>query len=109
MGASGAAYSLSKRAVIALAERRAVAWGAQGARIVSISPGLIATPMGRQEMAATDAAARLADVTPAGRPGTAAEIAQAARFLTSDEASFITGCDLRVDGGAVALAKAAAD
>ncbi|MFC4595683.1 SDR family oxidoreductase [Sphingobium tyrosinilyticum] len=107
-GAPGPAYSYAKQGLIALAERRAVAWGARGARLVSISPGVIATPMGHQEMEAHPDALRLATAVPAGRTGTAAEIAQAARFLASDEASFITGCDLKVDGGAVAFVRHAA-
>jgi NAD(P)-dependent dehydrogenase (short-subunit alcohol dehydrogenase family) len=102
---SGPAYSFAKQAVIALAERRAAAWGARGARIVSISPGVIATPMGHQEMAAHPVAAQMANGVPAGRAGTAAEIAEAVRFLASDAAGFVTGCDLRVDGGAVAMVR----
>lgn len=98
-GAPGVSYSLSKQAVIALVERRATAWGRHGARIVSISPGMILTPMGRKELAETPGAAQLAEITPAGRVGIAMDIALAARFLASDDASFITGCDLKVDGG----------
>ncbi|WP_298690582.1 SDR family oxidoreductase [uncultured Sphingomonas sp.] len=101
-GASGLAYLLSKRAVLRLVERKAVAWGAKGARIVSISPGLILTPMGRQEVEQTPGAAETRDAAPAGRPGTAMDIALAARFLASDSATFITGTDLRVDGGTTA-------
>jgi NAD(P)-dependent dehydrogenase (short-subunit alcohol dehydrogenase family) len=98
----GISYSLSKQAVIGLIERRARAWGQRGARIVSISPGLILTPMGRKELAETQGAAEMQNAAPLGRPGIAADIGMAARFLASDEASFITGCDLRVDGGSVA-------
>lgn len=101
-GASGLAYLLSKRAVLRLVERKAVAWGAKGARIVSISPGLILTPMGRQEVEKTPGAAETRDAAPAGRPGTAMDIALAAQFLASDAASFVTGTDLRVDGGTTA-------
>ena len=104
-GAEGNSYSLSKRAVLSLCERRAGAWGQLGARIVTISPGLILTPMGQQEMEKTPGAAQMAGMTPAGRTGVANDIAAAARFLASDEASFITGCDLRVDGGVIALIK----
>jgi len=81
-------------------------WGKHGARIVTISPGLIQTPMGRKEVAETPGAAETRDAAPAGRAGTAMDIALAARFLASDEASFITGSDLKVDGGAVAAMKA---
>src|SRR5262249_36287504 len=103
--APGLSYSLSKQAVIRLVERRAAAWGRMGARIVSISPGVILTPMGRKELAETPGTRVLADAVPAGRVGHAMDIAQAARFLASDDASFITGCDLRVDGGSTALVR----
>lgn len=101
MGLGGVSYTFSKQAVLDMVKRRAVAWGAR-ARITSISPGMIATPMGNKELAETAGARELADQTPAGRSGTALDIAQAAYFLTSERASFITGCDLQVDGGGVA-------
>jgi NAD(P)-dependent dehydrogenase (short-subunit alcohol dehydrogenase family) len=101
-GARGVSYSLSKQAVIRLCEQRARAWGRHGSRIISISPGLILTPMGRKELAETPGAAEMRDAAPAGRAGTAMDIALAAQFLASEGASFITGCDLRVDGGAIA-------
>jgi NAD(P)-dependent dehydrogenase (short-subunit alcohol dehydrogenase family) len=104
-GAPGFSYALSKQAVIALVEKRAAAWGQHGARIVSISPGLILTPMGRKELAETQGAAQTADAAPVGRSGIAMDIALAARFLASDEASFVSGCDLRVDGGSTAVLK----
>lgn len=95
------AYILSKLGVLVAGELRAHAWGARGARIVSISPGMILTPMGRAELEATPGSRELGEAAPAGRLGNALDIAKAARFLISDEASFITGCDLRVDGGSV--------
>lgn len=100
--ASGMSYVLSKQAVVTLCERKSVRWGGMGARILSISPGLTLTPMGRQELEKTPAAVETRDSAPAGRPGTAMDIALAARFLASDEAAFITGTDLRVDGGTIA-------
>lgn len=101
MGLGGVSYTFSKQAVLDIVRRRAVAWGTR-ARITSISPGMIATPMGKQEMEKTAGAVEVAQATPAGRTGTAFDIALAARFLASEEASFISGCDLQVDGGAVA-------
>ena len=103
---SGTAYGLAKRGVIRLAERTATAWGAKGARTVSISPGLIDTGMGRLEFAQQPVMATMAEVTPIKRPGQdlpgrAEDIAAAIAFLTSDEAAFVSGCDLRVDGGLV--------
>ena len=103
--ASGLAYLLSKQAVLATVERRAPVWGAKGARIVSISPGMILTPMGRRELAETPGAKELDQAAPLGRSGSAMDIAMAARFLVSDEASFITGSDLKVDGGSIAVTR----
>lgn len=76
--------------------------GPVGARICSISPGMIDTPMGRQEFEQQPMMKMLEDITPLRRQGRADELAAAAAFLVSDDASFITGVDLLVDGGAVA-------
>lgn len=105
--AEGHAYSLTKRAIIRLCEERAVAWGQRGARIVSLSPGMIWTPMGRREAESGRRAQALVDATPAGRWGTAMDIALAVQFLLSDAASYISGSDIRVDGGAVAAVRGA--
>jgi NAD(P)-dependent dehydrogenase (short-subunit alcohol dehydrogenase family) len=96
---SGAAYAVSKYAVLRLCEQRAAPWGARGARITSVSPGLIATSMGLMEANGNPAASGLAEQAPVGRWGTANDIADAVEFLLSDAASFVSGCDLRVDGG----------
>ena len=96
---AGVAYAVSKRAVIRMAEARAAALGARGCRIVSVSPGTIYTPMGRTENDRNPAAARVVTLTPAGRWGMPSDIASAVEFLISDTAGFITGTDLRVDGG----------
>lgn len=104
-GAEGLSYSFSKQAVIRLVEQRARKWGQSGARIASISPGVILTPMGRKELAETRGAAETRDAAPVGRAGRAMDIALAAQFLASEAASFITGCDLRVDGGSVAATR----
>ena len=98
----GHAYSLTKRAIIRLCEERAVEWGRLGARIVSLSPGMIWTPMGRREAEGGRRAQALVDATPAGRWGTAMDIALTVQFLVSEAASYISGSDIRVDGGAVA-------
>lgn len=95
-----AAYDLSKRGVVLLVEQRARAWGRRGARLVSISPGLIDTRMGVLE--AQTGADVLNAVSALGRFGHAEEIAGPVAFLCSDAASFITGCDIVVDGGALA-------
>lgn len=95
----GQAYGYSKRAVMRLCETRAPDWGLRRARIVSISPGVIRTPMGQAEVDANPGAAHVLANAPLGRWGSVLDIAAAASFLCSDQASFITGCDLRVDGG----------
>ena len=97
----GVSYSLSKQAVHKLTQTRALVWGKLGARITSISPGMILTPMGRKEVA-TPGGAMMQNAAPLGRPGVAADIALAAHYLASDAASFITGTDLLVDGGSMA-------
>ena len=99
--APGMSYSFSKLGVLKLGERKAMDWGPKGGRVVTISPGLMLTPMGRQELEKTNGAKQVLDAAPVGRPGTAQDIAVVARFLASDEASFISGSDVRVDGGAV--------
>jgi NAD(P)-dependent dehydrogenase (short-subunit alcohol dehydrogenase family) len=96
------AYVWSKWAIIEMCRRRAPAWGARGARIVSLSPGMIATPMGAREFEAQPAKRALFELTPLEREGTMLEIADAIEFLVSDRASFITGTDLLVDGGLAA-------
>ncbi|MFD1849716.1 SDR family oxidoreductase [Oceanobacillus bengalensis] len=101
-GDSGAAYSLSKLGVILIAEDQAWAWGQKGARIVSLSPGTINTPMGRKESSEQAQMKVMLDNTPLKREGEAKEIATAVDFLISDAASYITGTDLRVDGGTTA-------
>jgi NAD(P)-dependent dehydrogenase (short-subunit alcohol dehydrogenase family) len=103
---SGLAYGWAKRGVVLAVERAAVAWGPQGGRVVSVSPGLIDTDMGRQEMANQPAMQGLLDATPLERFGTADELAAAVEFLVSDQASFVSGVDLLVDGGGHAGLKA---
>jgi NAD(P)-dependent dehydrogenase (short-subunit alcohol dehydrogenase family) len=95
---SSMAYGFAKRGVIRLCEGHAVDWAAAGARIVSISPGVTWTPMARREVDKGSIVSRFLDIQ-GGRWGTAMDIANAVDFLVSDKAGFITGCDLRVDGG----------
>lgn len=100
----GAAYVLSKFALNRICQRRAAAWGRRGARILSMSPGMIATPMGAIEFSGSsrEEKLKLLERAPLGREGTMVETADAIEFLASDRASFITGTDLLVDGGVAA-------
>jgi len=98
---SGAAYSWAKRGVQLLVEREAAAWGGVGARICSVSPGIIDTPMGELEMANQPMMAVMIDHTPLHRQGRADEVASVVEFLLSDRAAYMTGCDILVDGGVV--------
>jgi NAD(P)-dependent dehydrogenase (short-subunit alcohol dehydrogenase family) len=98
----GMAYTWSKRGVHRLVRREAVSFGRVGARICSVTPGIIDTPMGRQEAAARDTNEMLVQISPLRREGRAEEVAAGAAFLLSDEASFVSGIDLPVDGGVVA-------
>ena len=82
-----------------LVAREAVAWGMRGARICSISPGIIDTPQGRQEYDEQPAMAMMIDLTPIKRWGQPEEICNVVAFLLSEEASYMTGCDVVVDGG----------
>ena len=98
-----ASYSWSKLGVIRLVKRYATSWGRRGARIMSLSPGIIDTPMGRGEAAANPIMEEVAKATAAGRWADADEVAAVVEFLTSDSASFMTGSDVLVDGGMMAM------
>lgn len=100
---SGAAYGIAKRANQLRVSAASPIWGRRGGRINSISPGVISTPMGQQELSGESGEAMRAmiDGSGTGRIGTPSDIAAAAAFLLGPEASFITGADLLVDGGVV--------
>ncbi|MFD4872542.1 SDR family oxidoreductase [Streptomyces sp. NPDC058420] len=102
-----AAYGIAKRANHVRVAAASTAWGERGARLNSISPGVISTPMGQQELAgqAGQLIRALVDASGTGRLGTPSDIAAAAAFLLGQDASFITGTDLLVDGGVVAAVK----
>lgn len=100
----GAAYGVAKRGNQLRVQAASLAWGARGARINSISPGVISTAMGQQELAGESGANMRAMVDGSGtkRLGTSGDIAAAVEFLLGENATFITGTDLLVDGGVVA-------
>jgi len=105
---SGYAYALSKRANHLRVQAAAVAWGERGARVNSISPGIIFTPLAQDEMSGPGAAGYRAmiEASAAGRVGTADEIATAAAYLLGTDAQFVTGSDLLIDGGVIAALRA---
>jgi NAD(P)-dependent dehydrogenase (short-subunit alcohol dehydrogenase family) len=100
----GSAYGIAKRANQARAQAASVTWGRRGGRVVSISPGVIATTMGQAELAGPfgDFMRDMIKMSGTQRIGTADDIAGVVEFLCSAGASFITGTDLLVDGGVVA-------
>ena len=99
---SDLAYLLSKAALNRMVRRKAAPWGKLGLRIVSLSPGLIATPMGALQFERQPLKYEMLAATPILREGTMIEVADAVEFLTSTRASFISGIDLLIDGGLIA-------
>jgi NAD(P)-dependent dehydrogenase (short-subunit alcohol dehydrogenase family) len=98
-------YGYSKLGVIRLVRRTAAAWGPRGGRILSLSPGVVETPMSRQEAERNEIMHDVVKATPSGRWGRAEEVASVVDFLTSDAASFMTGSDVAVDGGMIAMGR----
>jgi NAD(P)-dependent dehydrogenase (short-subunit alcohol dehydrogenase family) len=100
----GMAYGVAKRANHIQVQAAAKVWGERGARINSISPGIISTPMGQHELGSPlgDGMRAMIAASAAQRVGTPHDIAAAAAFLLGPDASFITGADLLVDGGVTA-------
>ena len=98
------AYQMAKRCNVKRVMAEAVKWGARRARINSISPGIIVTPLAIDEFNGPrgDFYKNMFAKCPAGRPGTADEVANVAELLMSDRGAFITGSDFLIDGGATA-------
>ncbi len=98
------AYQLAKRCNVKRVMAEAVKWGRRGARINSISPGIIVTPLALDEFNGPrgDFYRDMFAKSPAGRPGTADEVANVAELLMTTRGAFITGSDFLVDGGATA-------
>lgn len=98
------AYQMAKRCNVKRVMAEAVKWGERGARLNSISPGIIVTPLALDEFNGPrgDFYKNMFAKCPAGRPGTADEVANVAELLMSDRGAFITGADFLIDGGATA-------
>ncbi|MFI6365979.1 SDR family oxidoreductase [Nocardia sp. NPDC050630] len=108
VGDSLAAYSLSKRANALRVRAQANIWGERAGRVNSLSPGIILTPLAREEMSGPGAELyrSMIDNSAAKRVGTPDEVAEAAAFLLGRQAAFIIGSDLLMDGGVIAAMSA---
>ena len=98
------AYQLAKRCNEKRVMSEAVKWGQRGARVNSISPGIVVTPLAIDEFNGPrgDFYKNMFEKCPAGRPATADEVANVAELLMSEKGAFITGTDILIDGGATA-------
>jgi NAD(P)-dependent dehydrogenase (short-subunit alcohol dehydrogenase family) len=95
------AYQIAKRGNSLRVMAEAVRWGKRGARINTISPGIIITPLARDELTGPRGAGyrRMMEVSAAGRAGTPDEVATVAALLMGPDGAFITGSDFLMDGG----------
>ncbi len=98
------AYQMAKRCNEKRVMAEAVKWGERGARLNGIAPGIIVTPLAVDEFNGPrgDFYKNMFANCPAGRPGTADEVANVAELLMSDRGAFITGTTILIDGGATA-------
>lgn len=101
------AYMIAKRANHLRVQASAMIWGARGARVNSISPGIIVTPLALHELHSEigDMYRAMMNASPAKRMASPDEIAIAASFLLGPDAGFVTGSDLLIDGGVIAAMK----
>lgn len=99
------AYMFSKAGLNRMCVRQAGAWGRRGLRIVSLSPGLISSPQGAESYRHSTGKMKMYEASPLGRECSMLEIANVVAFLASEQASFISGTDILVDGGLVANLK----
>ncbi len=95
-------YNFVKRGVILLTHKNVDKWGEKGARILSVSPGVIETPMGlKAAQEHPELMEAIKQATPLKRNGQPEDIAEVVYFLSSDAARFITGTDILIDGGVI--------
>ena len=101
-------YMIAKRANHLRVQAAAMTWGAKGARVNSISPGIIVTPLAQHELNSEigDGYRAMIAASPSKRMAPPEEIAVAAAFLLGPDAGFITGSDLLIDGGVIAAMRA---
>ncbi|TAL01571.1 MAG: SDR family oxidoreductase [Rhodospirillaceae bacterium] len=99
-------YNYSKRGLMRLAEKLAIAWGKDEIRVLSVSPGMLHTSMGRRGSVLLPGRNDMVRFVPLGRQGTIVEAAAVVAFLASDAASFVNGIDVPVDGGHRAVNRA---
>lgn len=93
-------YNFTKRGVMLICKDSAMRYGRKGARLVTISPGVIMTAMAKKALEEHPAIMKQTlDMTPIGRYGEPEDVANLVKFLLSDQAGFITGTDVAVDGG----------
>jgi NAD(P)-dependent dehydrogenase (short-subunit alcohol dehydrogenase family) len=95
------AYGASKAALALLTKAWAVEYASAGVRVNAVMPGLVLTP--GTEVWGDDTLERISQTIPLRRPADPAEVARAVAFLASDNASYITGATMRVDGGRTAV------
>jgi NAD(P)-dependent dehydrogenase (short-subunit alcohol dehydrogenase family) len=98
------AYQLSKRGNLLRVMAEAVRWGKRGARVNTISPGIIFTPLARDELSGPrgEGYRRMTALSAVGRGGTPAEVGAVGAFLMGPDGGFITGSDFLMDGGVTA-------
>jgi len=98
------AYQVSKRGNSLRVKAEAVRWGKRGARINTISPGIIMTPLANDELSGPrgDGYRRMLEISPAGRAGTPDEVGVVGALLMGQDGAFITGSDFLMDGGVTA-------
>lgn len=98
------AYQIAKRGNSLRVMAEAVRWGKRGARVNTISPGIIITPLAKDELAGPrgDGYRRMLSISPAGRAGTPDEVGHVGALLMGTDGAFITGSDFLMDGGVTA-------
>jgi NAD(P)-dependent dehydrogenase (short-subunit alcohol dehydrogenase family) len=98
-GPNAGAYGATKAAVARLSQQMALEWGPHGIRVNAVAPGLVDAGMSEPIYADAEVRARRSAAVPLGRLGTVEDVAGAVLFLLSDDAAYVTGTELLVDGG----------